>query len=81
LLCGRCYGKVRARQIANQSDLLRHERPRYGLCYICGEPKMTDRNVCERCYEVRVRTIPAMLAMANNEYFRQLNGLVFKGAR
>lgn len=81
LLCGRCYGKYRSKQIAKQSDILRHERPDYGLCYICGEPKMTDRNVCERCYEVRTRTIPVMLAAANNEYFRQLNGLVFKGAR
>ncbi len=79
LLCGRCYGKFRSKQIAKRSDILRHERPSYGLCYICGEPKMTDRNVCESCYKIRQQTVPAMVAIANSEYFRKLNGLVFRG--
>lgn len=81
LLCGRCYGKYRAKKEAKRCDILRSERLSYGLCYVCGKPKMTDRNVCESCYEVRKQTIPAMIAVTNNDYFRQLNGLVFKGAR
>lgn len=82
-LCKRCYGKVRVDKYAGISDIHRSERPSYGLCYICGKPKMTDRNVCESCYEVRKQTIPAMLAVTNNDYFRQLNGAIYarKGAK
>ena len=80
-LCGRCYAKVKVDKYADMCDISRSERPSYGLCYICGKPKITDRNVCESCYEVRLQTIPAMLAVTNNDYFKKLNGLVFNGAR
>ena len=80
-LCGRCYAKVKVDKYADMCDISRSERPSYGLCYICGKPKMTDQNVCESCYEVRMQTIPTMLAVTNNDYFRQLNGLGFNGAR
>lgn len=77
-LCKRCYCKVR---VDKYEGIHRSDRPSYGLCYICGEPKMENFNVCKSCYEIRNQTIPAMLAVTNNEYFRQSNSLFFKGAR
>lgn len=47
---------------------------KYGICYICGKnPTMKGKKVCDKCYETRLSTLPAMWENANNDYFRQLN--------
>lgn len=34
---------------------------------------MKGKKVCDKCYETRLSTLPAMWENANNDYFRQLN--------
>lgn len=75
-LCGTCKAKsMRYRQKYRQ-DIERSERPNYGRCYICGKEELHENHkVCKACYERRMQTLPAMLANADNSYFRSQNDL------
>ena len=73
-LCQRCRAYLKNYRDKNRCDLSRSERPDYGICYICGKnPTMKGKKVCDKCYETRLSTLPAMWENANNDYFRQLN--------
>lgn len=73
-ICKKCKAYLRQYRNKNRHDITRSERPNYGICYICGEnPVMEDKKVCEKCYQDRIRTLPAMWENRNNEYFKQLN--------
>ena len=73
-LCQRCRAYLKNYREKNRCDLSRSERPDYGICYICGKnPTMKGKKVCDKCYETRLSTLPAMWENANNDYFRQLN--------
>lgn len=73
-LCQRCKAYLKKYRDKKRCDLQRSERPDYGICYICGKnPIMKGKRVCESCYEVRLKTLPAMWENMNNDYFRQLN--------
>lgn len=78
LLCARCYGRYRSRQIAKKSDIDRSERPVYDLCYICGKgPLLEGKRVCAKCYEVRMRTMTSAWEKQDKSYFQGLNDLHF----
>lgn len=73
-LCQRCRAYLKNYRDKNRCDLSRSERPDYGICYICGKnPTIKGKKVCDKCYETRLSTLPAMWENANNDYFRQLN--------
>lgn len=73
-LCQRCRAYLKNYRDKNRCDLSRSERPDYGICYICGKNStMKGKKVCDKCYETRLSTLPAMWENANNDYFRQLN--------
>lgn len=62
---------------ARNSELRKQNRKyheRIGICTHCGKnPTMKGKKVCDKCYETRLSTLPAMWENANNDYFRQLN--------
>lgn len=71
--CKWCRAKQKQYRDNKRQDIDRSERPRYGLCYICGKPIIDNtKSVCPDCYEVRLSTIPYMLASLNNEYWKKL---------
>lgn len=71
--CQWCRAKQKRYRDSKRQDIERYERPSYGLCYICGNPlDNSDKKVCKKCYEVRLSTVPYMLASPNNEYWRKL---------
>lgn len=73
-MCERCRAKARSYRESARCDILRSERPYYGICYICGIDEVVNgKKVCQRCYSKRLETIPAMLAAPNHAYFEQLN--------
>lgn len=81
-LCEWCKSYLKRYRDKNRCDLSRSERPNYGICYICGKnPIMKDKKVCESCYEVRLKTLPAMFSNVNNENFKTLNNQVWKGLK
>lgn len=47
--CIECYAKRRRKQLETQGTLPRSERPKYGLCYICGNDLDNKTNVCTEC--------------------------------
>lgn len=77
-MCGSCKTYLKQYRDKSRADIERSEWTSYGICYLCGKaPVMKGKKVCASCYEVRMRTIPTMLANQNNEYFRELNSVVF----
>lgn len=77
-MCGSCKAYLKRYRDKNRADIERSEWTSYGICYLCGKaPIMKGKKVCASCYEVRMRTVPAMLANQNNEYFRKLNMAAF----
>lgn len=73
-ICSRCKAYLKRYRDNHRQDIMRSERADYGICYICGKAKvMKDKKVCPDCYETRLKTLPAMWANPNNEYFKQLN--------
>lgn len=80
-LCEMCKAKAKRYRDRNKSNLDRSEWVSYGFCYCCGKNKLyKDYKVCEPCYNVRLSTIPKMLAGMNMEtnYFRKLNDTYFQ---
>ena len=47
--CVTCYAKQKTKREQNKSDIIRSERPNYGLCYICGNELDNKTNVCTAC--------------------------------
>lgn len=77
-MCGSCKAYLKQYRNKRRADIERSEWTSYGICYLCGKaPIMKGKKVCTSCYEVRMRTISAMLANQNNEYFRKLNMAIF----
>lgn len=77
LLCNRCYMKYRSKQVQKKLDIDRSERVSHGMCYICGEKELYEKHrVCQKCYEKRLETLPAMWARIDNSYFRMQNDLM-----
>ena len=79
-LCGVCKAKAKRYRDKKKSNLDRSEWVSYGLCYCCGENKVyKDYKVCEQCYDVRLSTVPKMLAGMNMEtnHFVKLNNMYF----
>ena len=73
-ICSRCKAYLKRYRDNHRQDIMRSERADYGICYICGKAKvMKDKKVCPDCYETRLKTLSAMWANPNNEYFKQLN--------
>lgn len=75
--CKRCYIKQARYRESRRDDIRREERVAYGRCYICGEEAMPGKGVCEKCYEVRLRSMAKARKNADNSYFRSLNSAVF----
>jgi len=48
--CELCLLKKSMRRASKCSEIPRHERPAYGMCYICGDALFEDHKVCERHY-------------------------------
>ena len=77
--CELCLYKERIRRRANyiehgQDPLPRHERPAYGLCYICLEPVKNGYRLCEKCYTKRVRNMPT--SSTKNHIWRKANQII-----
>lgn len=78
-VCKQCRAYARRYRDLHRDGLPRSEWRSYGICYICGKHAVIpEKGVCQSCYEARLKTIPAMLANQNSEYFKQLNNLVFR---
>ena len=77
-LCGICKAKSKAYKDKKRADISRSERPNYGLCYTCGKQELYDgHKVCKNCYDIRMKCMEAAWAKPSNEYFKELNHLVF----
>lgn len=77
--CKKCRAYGKRYRDSHRDSLPRSEWRDYGVCYICGKNEVIPgKGVCQNCYETRLKTIPAMLANQNPEYFRHLNNLVFR---
>lgn len=77
-LCGICKAKAKAYKDKKRADISRSERPNYGLCYTCGKQELYDgHKVCKSCYDTRMKCMEAAWAKPSNEYFKELNHLVF----
>lgn len=73
-ICKKCKAYLWRYRNNNRHDIMRSERPNYGICYICGNnPVLDGKKICEKCYQDRINTLPSMLENVNNEYFKQLN--------
>lgn len=73
-ICKSCRAKQAQYRNDRRADIPRSERPAYGVCYICGDNSVIPgKKVCEKCYQTRLKTLPAMWDNMDNEYFRQLN--------
>ena len=77
-LCKSCKVKAKSYRDKRRCNIERSERPNYGFCYICGKKELYDgHKVCESCYETRLKCMEAAWANPGNEYFKELNHLVF----
>ena len=75
LKCNRCYVKARSRNATK--DILRSERPLYGLCYFCGKPKLEDKKVCAECYSKRLESIKKICYFPVSDYWKSENDILF----
>ena len=75
LRCNQCY--IKSRKYKQPKDIRRSERVAYGLCYICGRPKMEDKKVCEICYKKRLSSIRKICYMPVSDYWKGENDLLF----
>lgn len=81
-LCKSCKAKAKMYRDKRRCNIERSERPSYGLCYICGKEELHDEHkVCKSCYDTRMKCMEAAWAKPSNEYFKELNHLVFVGGR
>lgn len=72
-LCQQCRARLKNYRESTQEEFPRTLRVSEGICYICGKnPVMPGKGCCEPCYQVRLKTLPAMWAKQNNEYWKQL---------
>ena len=55
----------------------RSERRGYNLCYRCGNPLDSDKNLCTACCESVVKNFKGI--RGNNTYWKQGNQLIFGG--
>lgn len=47
--CVECYIRRRRKQISKIQTISRSERPKYGLCYVCGKELDNKTKVCTSC--------------------------------
>ena len=52
VFCLDCKVRKKKKRMENHS-IYRHERPDYGLCFICGRPVYENHRTCKDCYEKR----------------------------
>lgn len=72
-LCQRCRAYLKITE--TKTDAICHvQRDRTTAFAIYVAKSNNEREkVCDKCYETRLSTLPAMWENANNDYFRQLN--------
>lgn len=55
----------------------RSERYEYGLCYICGNPAVDGKSLCEECYKRSCDNLPDSKDGVNYRNWKQRNKLIF----
>lgn len=78
--CIACLAKKRERSRRDRlfkSGLSRSERYSYGLCYTCGQPLDTDKRLCSKCTEKRIKNFKGI--RGTNAYWRNDNAQLTLG--
>lgn len=68
--CEYCRAKLRKKYSERRAGRLTpSERPRYGLCYFCGEPVVNGKKVCQKHYDMALEHLKR--ASTNGHYWRK----------
>ena len=80
--CPDCRIKNQKNNERGKSDIPRHERPLYGICYRCGKNSViSGKKLCAACYEQSLNALKAgeksEKTAERRNYIRQQNNLIF----
>lgn len=75
LKCTSCHVKEIKRNAARRKDIPRHERPKYGRCYFCGDPVEKGFKTCPKCHKIMAVNMLKGKANVNmeNHYWRKMD--------
>lgn len=75
--CIDCKIKNQRNNGKRKNGIERSERHEYGLCYICGNPAVAGKKLCEDCYNRSCDNLPQNKGGVNYRNWKQRNELIF----
>lgn len=77
VFCIDCKIKNQRKNDKRKSGIERSERYEYGLCYICGNPAVDGKKLCDDCYKKIRDNLPQSKSSKNYWNWKQKNELIF----